>query len=222
MSDETARPGVLFDVDGTLLDTNYLHVVTWWEALQDDGYHDVTMAQIHEAVGMGGAGLVAHLTGEQNQHVVDRHSELYAPYQGSVRAFPRAAELLARCRAIGLTVVLATSGEKSDLDWMVPAIGADDVLRGAITSGDVNASKPAPDLLTKALEEHCLDPGRTAVVGDTVWDAAAAQRADLPYVALQSGGIAKGKLLDAGAVEIYDDPADLLARLTSSFLHTLV
>ena len=168
MNDETARPGVLFDVDGTLLDTNYLHVLTWWQALQDGGYHEVTMAQIHQAVGMGGARLVAHLIGEQNQQVVDRHSELYAPYQGSVRAFPGAAELLSGCRDIGLTVVLATSGEKSDLDWMVPAIGAGDVLRGAITSGDVQASKPEPDLLTKAIEEHRLDPARTAVVGDTV------------------------------------------------------
>lgn len=222
MSDENARPGVLFDVDGTLLDTNYLHVYTWWQALQEGGYHEVTMAQIHQAVGIGSAGLVEHLTGEQNQHVVDQHSELYGPYQDRVRAFPHAADLLRGCRDIGLTVVLATSGQKSDLDWMVPAIGANDVLRGAITSGDVQASKPAPDLLTKALREHHLDPAKTAVVGDTVWDAQAAERSGLPYIALQSGGIAKAQLLDAGAAEIYDDPADLLAELTSSLLYTLV
>lgn len=105
---------------------------------------------------------------------------------------------------------------------MVPAIGARDVLRGAITSGDVQASKPEPDLLTKALQEHHLDPAKTAVVGDTVWDAEAAQRAGLPYIALQSGGIEKAKLVDAGAAEIYDDPADLLAKLSVSLLHTLV
>lgn len=180
------------------------------------------MAQIHQAVGIGATEMVAHLTGETNQHVVDRHSELYAPYQDQVRAFPHASELLRGCADIGLTVVLATSGGKSDLDWMVPAIGADDVLRGAITSGDVQASKPAPDLLTKALQEHHLDPGRTAVVGDTVWDAQAATRAGLPYIALQSGGIDTATLREAGAAEIYDDPADLLAELTSSLLHTLV
>ncbi|MBO1756488.1 HAD family hydrolase [Allobranchiibius sp. CTAmp26] len=221
MSDPDLRPGVLFDVDGTLLDTNYLHVFTWWKALQEAGYDDVSMTQIHGAVGIGSAQLVSHLTGEENKEVVERHSQLYAPYQDQVRAFPHAADLLAGCRDAGLTVVLATSGAKSDLDWMLPVIGTHNVLQGAITSGDVEASKPAPDLLTKALDEHRLDPARTAVVGDTVWDVEAAERAGLPCVALLSGGIAEEHLRSAGAVEIYQDPADLLARLQSSLLAEL-
>ncbi|WP_343048484.1 HAD-IA family hydrolase [Allobranchiibius huperziae] len=130
--------------------------------------------------------------------------------------------LLDGCRNAGLTVVLATSGAKSDLDWMLPRIGAHDVVMGAITSDDVVASKPAPDLLTAALKEHRLDSARTAVVGDTVWDVEAAQRAGLPCIALLSGGIAEAKLRDAGAIEVYEDPADLLAKLESSLLRTLV
>lgn len=221
MSDANLRPGVLFDVDGTLLDTNYLHVYAWWQALHEAGYDDVTMAQIHQAVGIGSAQLVRHLTGEDNEDVVERHSELYAPHQEQVRAFPHAADLLAGCSDAGLTVVLATSGAKSDLDWMLPVIGTHDVLRGAITSGDVDASKPAPDLLTTALDEHKLDPARTAVVGDTVWDVEAAQRAGLPCIAVLCGGIAESLLRDAGAVEVYEDPADLLAKLQSSPLGRL-
>ena len=221
MSDANLRPGVLFDVDGTLLDTNYLHVHAWWQALQDAGHHQVTMAQIHQAIGIGSAQLVGHLTGEEDEHAVERHSELYTPYQEQVQAFPHAADLLAGCRDAGLTVVLATSGAKSDLDWMLPIIGTHDVLQGAITSGDVDAAKPAPDLLTAALNEHHLDPARTAVVGDTVWDIEAAQRARLPCIALLCGGIVEAKLRDAGAVEIYEDPADLLAKLQSSILGKL-
>ena len=99
---------------------------------------------------------------------------------------------------------------------MLPIIGTHDVLRGAVTSGDVDASKPAPDLLTAALDEHDLDPARTAVVGDTVWDIEAAQRAGLPCIALLYGGIAEAKLRDAGAVEVYEDPADLLAHYDTS------
>ncbi len=212
---------MLFDVDGTLLDTNYLHIHAWWQALQEAGYDRITMAQIHQAVGIGSSGLVTHLTGEENQQAVDRHSELYAPYQEQTQAFPKAADLLAACRDAGLTVVLATSGAKADLDWMVPTIGAQDVLQGAITSGDVPASKPEPDLLTKALDEHRLDPARTAVVGDTVWDVEAATKAGLPCVALLGGGIAEGWLRDAGAAEVYEDAADLLAKFDSSLLGRL-
>lgn len=221
MTDENLAAGVLFDVDGTLLDTNYLHVHAWWQALRDAGYTEVTMAQIHQAIGIGSTGLVAHLTGETSDRAIERHSEIYQDYQSQAEAFPRAADLLSQCRDAGLTVVLATSGQKADLDWMLPRIGTHDVLRGAITSGDVAASKPEPDLLTEALNEHRLDPDRTAVVGDTVWDIEAAERAGLPCVALLCGGIAEAALRDAGAVEVYADPADLFAHLGTSLLGRL-
>jgi len=111
--------------------------------------------------------------------------------------------------------VLATSGKKDDLEWMLPAIGAaEGVVAGVTTSSDVDASKPHPDLLEVALRDHGLDRGRTAAVGDTVWDVEAASAARLPCVALLTGGIGVGEL--GGAAAVYEDPASLLDRLGSS------
>src|SRR5512139_1704902 len=119
------RPGVLFDVDGTLLDTNYLHVLAWWQAMNDAGHEHVSMAAIHRAIGIASEGLVEHLLGHEDEKAVEAHSERYdALREGRVRAFPRAAELVQRCAGLGLIAVLATSGKEKDLEWMIPAIGA--------------------------------------------------------------------------------------------------
>lgn len=213
------RPGVLFDVDGTLLDTNYLHVLAWWQALRDVGRDEVPMAAIHRAIGIASEGLVERLLDEENQDAVDAHSRRYEALRDQVTAFPRTAELVTACADRGLTPVLATSGKEEDLEWMLPAIGVGDgVFAGATTSSDVEEGKPAPDLLTAALEQHRLDPERTVVVGDTVWDVKAAEKAALPCIGLTSGGISEAELREAGAAEVYDDPADLLTHLDSSLL----
>lgn len=133
-----------------------------------------------------------------------------------MQAFPKTAELLQACADRGLAVVLATSGREPDLEWMRPAIGAGDAVTGATTSADVDEGKPSPDLLTTAIRDHGLDPERTVVVGDAVWDVEAAQRAGLPCIGLVCGGISAQELRDAGAVAVYDDPADLLAHLDDS------
>ena len=104
---------------------------------------------------------------------------------------------------------------------MLPATGAEGSFAGSTTSSEVEGGKPAPDLLTTAVEEHHLDPSRTVVVGDTVWDVKAAQRAGLPCLAVTSGGISEAELRDAGATEVYADPADLLDRFDSSLLGRL-
>ena len=210
----TNRAGVLFDIDGTLLDTNYLHVLAWWQAFRDSG-HEVAMWRLHRAIGIGSEELVQRLLGRPDDKVVQAHSERYAALRDQVTAFPKAAELLAGCVELGVTVVLATSGKKDDLEWMLPAIGAaEGVVAGVTTSSDVDASKPHPDLLEVALRDHGLDRGRTAAVGDTVWDVEAASAARLPCVALLTGGIGVGEL--GGAAAVYEDPASLLDRLGSS------
>lgn len=217
------RPGVLFDVDGTLLDTNYLHVLAWWQAMVDVGHDEVTMAAIHRSIGIASEGLVERLLGGDDQGAVDAHSRRYEAMRDQVTSFPRTAELVRACADAGLTAVLATSGKEEDLEWMLPAIGVgDDVLAGATTSSDVDEGKPAPDLLTGALEQHRLDPDRSVVVGDTVWDVKAAQKAGLPCIALTCGGISAAELREAGAAEVYDDPADLLARFDDSLLGRIV
>ncbi len=215
------RPGVLFDVDGTLLDTNYLQVLAWWRAFRDTGHDDVSMADCHRAIGIASEELVTHLLGDDAtdvEEVSEAKTRRYEPLRDLVSAFPRVDELLAACRERGLAVVLATSGGESDLEWMVPAIGGEDVVDGATSSADVEAAKPAPDLLQTAVEAHGLDASRTVVVGDTVWDVQAARDAGLPCIALTCGGISRAELLEAGAEEVYDDPAGLLASLDDSLV----
>ena len=215
------RPGVLLDVDGTLLDTNYLQVLAWWRAFRDTGRPEVSMADCHRAIGIASAELVAHLLGDDvpdGKQISAAKNERYQPLRELVGAFPRVDELLAACRERGLAVVLATSGEESDLEWMVPAIGGEDVVDGATTSADVDSAKPAPDLLQTAVADNGLDAARTVAVGDTVWDVRAARDAGFPCIALTCGGIARAELEDAGADEVYDDPADLLAHLDDSLI----
>jgi HAD superfamily hydrolase (TIGR01509 family) len=213
---------VLFDVDGTLLDTNYLHVLSWWQAFQDTGHREVTMAAIHRSIGIASEGLVERLVGEPDDDAVEAHTRRYAALRDMVVPLPGAGELVKACAARGLTVVLATSGKEDDLEWMLPATGAEEHVAGATTSSQVGGGKPAPDLLSAAVAEHGLDPQRTVAVGDTVWDVAAAKRADLPCVAFTAGGISEGELREEGAVEVYDGPARLLDRLDGSCLGRLV
>lgn len=216
------RPGVLFDVDGTLLDTNYLHVLAWWQAMRDAGHEHVSMAAIHRSIGIASEGLVENLLGHEDETAVDAHSKRYdALREGQLTAFPKSADLVRRCSGAGFVVVVATSGKQKDLEWMLPAIGAEDSVAGATTSSEVDSGKPSPDLLSAAVEKHHLDPQRSAVVGDTVWDVKAAAEAGMPCVAVTCGGISEAELREAGAVEVYSDPADLLDRFDQSLLGRL-
>lgn len=214
--DTPSGAAVLFDVDGTLLDSNYLHVLAWWRACREAGHEQVTMAQLHRAIGMASELLTEQVLGEVDDRAVEAHGERFAELRSMVVGTPGAADLVRGCAERGVTPVLATSGKKDDLDWMLPAIGAGDAVRGTTTSEDVEESKPAPDLLQVALEAHGLDPERTTVVGDTVWDVESARRAGMPCIGLTCGGISAQELREAGAVEVYDDPADLLAHLDDS------
>ena len=215
------RPGVLFDVDGTLLDTNYLHVLAWWQAMNDAGHAGVPMSEIHRAIGIASEGLVERLLGHADERATEAHSERYEALRDQVTAFPRAGDLVAWCADHGLAPVLATSGKEDDLEWMLPAIGAEDSVAGSTTSSDVDEGKPSPELLTAAMEQHGLDPERTVVVGDTVWDVKAAERAGLPCVAVTSGGISEAELREAGAAEVYADPATLLEHVEESIVGRL-
>jgi HAD superfamily hydrolase (TIGR01509 family) len=216
MPETDGRPAVLFDVDGTLLDTNYLHVLAWWQAFRDAGHGPVPMSRIHRAIGIPSDGLVRHILGEDDDATVEAHTARYEPMHNDVEPFPGTPDLLRTCAKRGLAVVLATSGQESDLEWMKPATGAEDAITGATTSGQVEEGKPAPDLLTTAVREHGLDPDRTVVVGDAVWDVQAATKAGLPCIALACGGIGPAELTDAGAAAVYADPADLLDHFDES------
>jgi HAD superfamily hydrolase (TIGR01509 family) len=212
----------LFDVDGTLVDTNYLHGVTWWEAFVQGG-HVVAMTDIHRAIGMGSDEMLDHLLPADRDRDADlklrlAHSALYATYWSRLRPLPGAADLLRTCQRRGLTVVLASSADEPEFNALRAALDAEDAIDAATFSGEVESSKPAPDLVEVALEKAGVPAGEAVFVGDTVWDVQACQKAGVPCIGLLSGGISRDELTAAGAVEVYPGPADLLAALGDSLL----
>lgn len=216
----TAAGGVIFDVDGTLLDTNYLHVAAWWDAFRERG-HDIRCADVHRALGMGSSDLVQFVLGRPDPSVIEAHSRYFAPYLGRMRPLPGAADLLGAAARLGLHVVLATSAKDEEIDLMLDALDARDSISTVVSSGDVEQAKPHPDIVDRALNESRTDPGRAVMVGDAVWDMVAAGRAGIRGIGLLSGGISEADLRDAGAKEIYADAADLLGKLPASAIGQL-
>jgi HAD superfamily hydrolase (TIGR01509 family) len=216
------RPAVLFDIDGTLLDTNYFHTVSWWQAFQEAG-EDIPMSRIHPLIGMGSDQLLADLLGEEREGLSDLHSKYYKPYKKMLHPFPKGADLMAAVGKRGAQVVLATSSKEEDLDELLAAIGADDGVIDEIVHGDmVESSKPAPDIFAVALERLALEADQTIVVGDTRWDIEAAAKLDVKVVAVLTGGTTRRDLNDAGAVAVYEHVAELLENLDDSPLARLL
>jgi HAD superfamily hydrolase (TIGR01509 family) len=212
----------LFDVDGTLVDTNYLHAVTWWEAFTQAG-HQVPMAQIHRAIGMGSGQLLDKLLPASRDKDADAdvraaHSALYAVYWPRLRPLPGAADLLRACKGRGLAVVLASSADEPEFTALRAALDAEDAIDAATFSGDVETSKPAPDLVEAALDKIGVPAGEAVFTGDTVWDVQACQKTGVPCVGLLSGGVSRDELTSAGAAAVYRDPQDLLSNLGTTLL----
>jgi HAD superfamily hydrolase (TIGR01509 family) len=213
--DDTVK-AVLFDVDGTLVDTNYLNVVTWWEAFAQAGF-DVTMTDIHRTIGKGSDQLLDALLPKDRDRDGDAgirtaHSALYSVYWSRLRPLDGAADLLRACHRRGLKVVLASSADEREFAVLRAALDADDAIDEATNSGDVEQSKPAPDLVQVALDKAGVPPEQAVFVGDTVWDVQACQKAGVRCIGLLSGGIGRDELLEAGAVEVYRGPAELMDR----------
>ncbi len=213
---------VLFDVDGTLVDTNYLHAVTWWEALRQYGHH-VPMVRIHHAIGMGSDKLLDHLLPDDRDRTLDdelqsAHKALSAPYWPRLRAFDGAADLLRACAGRGQQVVLASSASEREMQALRAALNADDVITAATSADDVKQSKPAPDIVQTALQRADVAADDAVFVGDTVWDVQACNKTGLACVAFLTGGISSQELRDAGAAEIYDGPAELVHCLPDSLI----
>jgi HAD superfamily hydrolase (TIGR01509 family) len=220
------RPaGVLFDVDGTLVDTTFLHAVSWWEALRQH-QHDVPMASVHRAIGMGSDRILDHLLGKDRDRDADdalaqAHGAIYGTWWERLRQLPGAADLLRACAGRGLAVVLASSASAAELAVLRRVLDAGDVITAATSSADADASKPAPDILQAALEQSGVDPARAVFVGDAVWDVQAAGRLNIPCIGLTCGGTSAAELREAGAVAVYQDPAELLAALDDSAIAKL-
>ena len=207
--------GILYDVDGTLVDTNYLHVVAWSRALRAYGHH-VPMRKLHQAVGQGSDRFVETVLGHADEDVANAHTDFYGPFLHELTPFDGAADLLRATKKAGLTVVLATSASAKEAQHLCDALDADDAIDEVTSKDDVEESKPDPDIVQTALDKAGLTAGNALFVGDTVWDIEAARRADLDCVAVLSGGIPEHDLRDAGAVAVYRDVQHLLEDFDES------
>ncbi len=208
------RCGVIFDVDGTLVDTTYLHTLAWARTFREAG-HDVETYRIHRAVGMGSDQLVPALIGHEQPALSEKHTEQYRHLGDEAQAFAKVSELLRAVHGRGLQVILATSAKPEELKRLLAKIDADDAIDRVVSSEEVSASKPAPDIFEAALQQSGLRADQALVVGDSVWDLKAASGCGLPAVAVVCGGTSRAELQDAGAARVYEDPAELLAELGS-------
>ena len=216
---QLAPPAFLFDLDGTLVDSVYQHVLAWREALEREGI-ELSVWRIHRRIGMSGGLLVNALlretgqpvTREESERIRRSHAEAYAKLVDQVRPLPGARELLSYLSQSGVPWAIATSG------WMDSARPALEMLglgpdTPLITRDQVRHAKPDPDLFLAAAQRLGVHIGTSVVVGDSVWDLLAAQRASALGVGLLSGGYGEDELDRAGAYRVYQDPADLLLHL---------
>ena len=219
MSTATNLPTFLFDLDGTLVDSVYQHVLAWQEALERGGIQ-LAVWRIHRRIGMSGGLLVNALLRETRQDVSPQqaeqlqryHADAFAGKTGLVRALPGAAELLSVLTRAGIPWAIATSGR---IESARPALELLGISPDApvVTRDQVSHAKPDPDLFLAAANLVGAEMANAVVVGDSVWDLLAAQRARALGVGLLSGGYGEAELVNAGAYRVYDDPLDLLRHL---------
>jgi HAD superfamily hydrolase (TIGR01509 family) len=213
----------VLDVDGTLVDTNYQHALAWYRAFRSLG-ETYPIWRIHRLIGMGGDRLVAALGGDDVEARIgdearDRWVDEFDRLIDEIAPLPGAREFVAALKERGHRVVLASSGKPQHVDHFLDLLDVRDLAEAWTSSEDVESTKPAPDLLQVALQkigEPADAP--SVVIGDSVYDVEAAKNAGMPAIVVRSGGFGDDELRDAGAVAIYDTPADLTAELDATAL----
>jgi phosphoglycolate phosphatase-like HAD superfamily hydrolase len=211
--------GVIFDVDGTLIDSNDAHAYAWLRAFRELG-RDIGFADVRPLIGMGGDKILPQLLGvsdesELGQRVSRRRAEIFASdYLPELRPFPRVRELAVRLRDGGARLAVASSAQPNELQPLLKLAEIEDLIEVHSSSGDAENSKPDPDIIHAALGRLRLPPAQAFMVGDTPYDVAAARKAEVRTIAFRCGGRDDREL--AGALAIYDDPAELLEQLSES------
>ena len=203
---------VVLDVDGTLMDTNYLHTEAWARAFEEIG-HRTPRAEIHKQIGKGSDKLIPEFVEDEQkgERADELHGELYLKMQEHGHPLPGAKELIASLAEQGYEVWFVTSAKPEELEQYLEQLETEGRISGIVNSSDVENSKPAPDIFELALEEAGATSGETVAVGDAVWDVEAADRAGIRTVAVLTGGaFSEEELKEAGAVEVYKDCAALL------------
>jgi HAD superfamily hydrolase (TIGR01509 family) len=209
-------PGIIFDIDGTLVDTNYQHAVAWYQAFRQ---HDVLVPvwQLHRHIGMGGDQFVAAVAGDEVEAKIGddlraAHDVIYLTMIQSVSVFDGARELLQDLKADGFDVVLASSAKQREVDHYLDLLDGRELAGDWTTSDDVEQTKPEPDLVIAAKEKLGGEDRDAVMVGDTPWDVKAAERSGVPTIAVLTGGFSEAELRDAGAVAVFGSVAELRAR----------
>ncbi|MEE6281757.1 HAD family hydrolase [Georgenia sunbinii] len=216
---DDAAGAVLLDIDGTLVDSSYVHTAAWSRAFREAG-HPVDSWRTHRCIGMGGDLLLAELLGDRADELGDevkrRHDEHYAASAVELHRFDGVPELLAAITERGARAVLASSASPAELDILRTVLEVDEDTHPITSSQDVDAAKPHPDLVHAALAVSGAGADRAVFVGDAVWDVEAAARAGLPCVGVLTGGISAAELTGAGAVAVYRSVAELGEDIDSS------
>jgi HAD superfamily hydrolase (TIGR01509 family) len=219
-----SSPAVLFDIDGTLVDSNYLHVHAWCRAFREAGMA-VESWRIHRAIGMDGSRLVKSLSGGADETAGQRasqlHSRYYAELSPLLSLLPGARELLDQVASRGMQVVLATSAPEDELARLRSLLDCEDLVSAITSSEDVDTAKPEPDIVTVALDRAGVQASRAVFVGDSVWDAQAAARAGVISIGVRSGGVSGEELQRAGATMVFDNPQDLCEHVETSAIGQL-
>jgi HAD superfamily hydrolase (TIGR01509 family) len=213
--------GVIFDIDGTLVDSNDAHAESWVDTFAEAGY-DVPFGVVRPLIGMGADKLLPKTLGISNESdlgkkLTKRRSEIFQKdYLPQLRPLAGSRELVLRVRFEGLKPVVATSAKDQELKGLLKAAQIDDLMEEKATASDAERSKPDPDIVRAAIGESDIPADRLVMIGDTPYDVEAAGRANVRTIAFRSGGWTDADL--KGAVEIYDGPADLVAHYDSSLL----
>ncbi len=214
----TARIAIL-DIDGTLVDTNFHHAIAWYRAFRQHGFV-VPVWQIHRHIGMGGDQVVQALVGEgaeeeQGDDIRAAEKALYLAMIEEVEPFEGARQLIVDLKARGATVVLASSAKPNELDHYLDLLDAREIADDWTSSGDVQATKPAPDLVQSALEKAGRDAD-AIMIGDTTWDVEAAEKAGVGTIGVLTGGFSEAELREAGADPVFRSVEELRAGLAQT------
>jgi HAD superfamily hydrolase (TIGR01549 family) len=210
-----AVEAALLDVDGTLIDSNYQHALAWYRAFRRHGIV-LPLWRIHRAIGMGGDQLVPALVGKavdkkQGDEIRETRDPIYKELMGEVEPLHGAHDLITDLKERGLRVVLASSSPEDELDQYLELLDVRDLADAWTTKDDVEATKPAPDLVRAALDKAGTE--NALMIGDTRWDIEAAAKAGIETVAVMSGGWSKQELREAGAAAIFESVDELRERL---------
>jgi HAD superfamily hydrolase (TIGR01549 family) len=209
----------LLDVDGTLVDTNYQHALSWFRSFRDHGII-VPVWRLHRHIGMGGDQLVPAVAGERvgeklGEELRDGDKRHFHEMIDECELMPDARRLIEVLHERGAEIVLASSASEEDLAHYRSMLDADDLIHAATSSADVERTKPEPDLILAAMEK-VSDPERAVMVGDSTWDCEAARRAGIPSVALLTGGFAESELREAGAEAVFESIRDLIEAIDAT------